>query len=618
MNERVKPTIAHVLLNGPILLMGSVKYRMIFAFSLLLIGALSIVQISNYYQFSNEIEHNFTVALNNSLRMGLNNIDAQFLDAESLGISIMAENAVQNALISSPEKKIFSYDIMLRNLSAFFKRHIRAKTTIQKAYIINNQGDVLDTVLNIIPPPILDAIKRGYPGGNTLYATNIYRVLYETTRVDVVSLMRRIYRSSASAEAIGFLVMDIDASVIKKILDSFDLPDGGRLLLLNETDIPIYEHGKEGIFPYIAELTSKISQNDWSTGGSRLITIDGIRYTCLLAQSRVTGWRLAVFIPYSTLMQAARQNRNFTFIVLIFCLVAAIAFSSVIISHVSKPITMVLASMKEIERGNFNSVVNYSGTDEMQQLVDGYNSMIAKMGSLIDRVKLDEEEKRNAELYALQAQINPHFLYNTLNTIRYLAREREAGDIDQITASLINLSRASLDSDKFITIKQELDLVMDYIRIMKIRYEDMFDYKCEIEPNLEMFMIPRFSIQPLVENAIFHGIVPKGKGNITVRVLEKDGGIMVEVEDSGIGIERKQLRTIERCLLGVRKGIIASKVRRSMKNIGLVNIDNRIKMYFSPAYGLCIESHPGTGTRVQVSIPKRHGSEAEENGYKDA
>jgi two-component system sensor histidine kinase YesM len=269
--------------------------------------------------------------------------------------------------------------------------------------------------------------------------------------------------------------------------------------------------------------------------------------------------------------------------------------------------------MKEIEKGHFN-IINYAGVDEMQQLVDGYNSMITKTSALIEQVKLEEEEKRNAELYALQAQINPHFLYNTLNSIRYLAKEQGSGEIEQIAISLISLSRASLDSDKFITIKQEIDLVMGYIAIMKIRYEDMFHYTCEIEPDLELCMIPRFSIQPLVENALFHGIVPNEKGNIMVRVLEKDGGILIEVEDSGIGIEQRHLQIIKKNLSGVHEDAIESKDRRSMKNIGLVNINDRIKMYFSPAYGLCIESCPESGTRVSVSIPKQYGSKTADRG----
>jgi two-component system sensor histidine kinase YesM len=589
-------------LYGPFRFMRSVKYRMIFAFSLLFIGAMTIVQAANYYQFINEIEHSHIVALVNSLQIGIRSIETQFLDAESFGISIMAEDLIQQALTDMPDKSSFEYDIMLRRLSERFQNHIRAKTSIHKEYLINTDGEVLDTVLNVIPLPLQAAMTMGYPQGTKPYVTGVYRELYETTRINVLSLIRRIYRSSNTAGEIGFLVMDIDAKVLQKSLEDFELPRDGYLLLLNAIGEPVFTQGAN--FPEGNKLASAITGEDLPETNSQLLMIEGVRYMCLSARSDILGWHLAAVIPYSIMMQAARRNRLFIFILLALCIIIAIVLSSVIISRISKPITLLLKSMKEVEGGNFHSLVHYSGGDEMQQVVDGYNSMTAKMEALLNQIKKDEEDKRNAELYALQAQINPHFLYNALNSIRYLAREKGVDDIGRITASLINLSRASLDSDKFITIKQEMALVEDYVEIMKIRYGNIFRYHCEMEPDLSLYVIPRFSVQPLVENAVFHGILPKEGGNIMIRIVSLDGGILIEVEDTGVGIGKEDLKIIESQLVRGKEEAVLTGDRRPMKNIGLKNIDGRIKRYFSEGYGLSIISHSGEGTVVRIKIPR--------------
>ena len=230
-------------------------------------------------------------------------------------------------------------------------------------------------------------------------------------------------------------------------------------------------------------------------------------------------------------------------------------------------------------------------------LSDSLNAMIDKINELLDQVTTEQIRLRKAEFELLQAQINPHFLYNTLDTIVWLA---EAGDQKRVVSMVGNLSdffRTSLNQGKdIISIREELAHVRSYLEIQQVRYQDILRYEITVPEDLYEYKIPKITIQPLVENALYHGIKNKrGQGTITVSGKRNENGFVLYVRDNGIGMTQERLKE-------VRAGI--QKLSYTGKEIyGLYNVNERIRLNFGETYGISIESTYGEGTCVSISLP---------------
>ena len=207
-----------------------------------------------------------------------------------------------------------------------------------------------------------------------------------------------------------------------------------------------------------------------------------------------------------------------------------------------------------------------------------------------------QAQKRNVELRVLQSQINPHFLYNTLDTIQWKALEYKAFDVADMINSLSIFFRISLsDGKEFITIDDEIEHVRNYLEIQETRYKDKISYKINLDDSVPQYLVPKMIIQPLVENSIYHGLkLKKQKGNININVFSKDDCIIIEVIDNGLGMDLEKLAT-------TRKNLYESI---ESEHYGLYNINERLKLTFKDKYSIDIDSEFGKGTRVSLKIPK--------------
>lgn len=273
-------------------------------------------------------------------------------------------------------------------------------------------------------------------------------------------------------------------------------------------------------------------------------------------------------------------------------------------SKIVQPLRRLEDSVKELEL-QYPERIYVGGSEEIQHLGRTIRSMVEQMRALMDDVVKQQEQRRKNELDALQSQINPHFLYNTLDSIIWMVEsERYEEAIDMVTA-LANLFRISLSQGRnIITIREEFNHAVNYSNIQKVRFKNKFEVTFMLDEEIEEYATIKLIIQPLLENAIYYGVeAMDGEGEILVQGYEKDGDIYIDVTDNGIGMPPE---TVENLLTGSRK---SSKKRGS--GIGLKNVDQRIKLYFGQSYGLEIKSEPDVGTRVRIHLPMK--SEVEEN-----
>lgn len=347
------------------------------------------------------------------------------------------------------------------------------------------------------------------------------------------------------------------------------------------------------------------------------VQVDGQTYLATYTEMSGTGWKICALRTAESLVGNLEQMRYFVILVVCICALISIMVIILMAHGITVSLGQLATVMNQVTREeDFQSQFAYPYHDEVGNLGVSFNYMIQKINCLImelnanieelreekENVKKVQTQKRKAELKALQAQINPHFLYNTLNAITWQAADQGVPEISILSNSLGKFFRISLSNGKeVITIREELEHVENYLRIQGIRYKDKIQYEFHVAEDIKDLFIIKLVLQPLVENSIYHGIkVKKGIGHIRIYVKRcvNEAGIQtlhICVEDDGEGIEEERLKVIQE---GLASGHISQD-----SGYGIYNVNERIKLYYGDVYGLDMESEYRNGTRATIRIP---------------
>lgn len=282
-------------------------------------------------------------------------------------------------------------------------------------------------------------------------------------------------------------------------------------------------------------------------------------------------------------------------LVILVLLMAAATYR--IATRILRPVRELYTATEKVAGGDFSVRASTDSGDEIAVLARGFNEMVGNMQTLVNKVKADQQRMRQTDLRLLQAQINPHFLYNTLDTIIWLIEGNKADEAVEMVVTLSEFFRLALSKGKeLISLGEERQHISSYLEIQEVRYRDILEYDIQIAPSLYGYQILKLTLQPLVENALYHGIKYKrAKGYIHIKA-EKDGDVLrLSVRDNGAGMEEEELRQLQR--------EIKKPCQETEKGFGLANVNERIQMYFGPEYGMRIESQKDNGTYVEITIP---------------
>ncbi|WP_342757962.1 sensor histidine kinase [Kineothrix sedimenti] len=299
------------------------------------------------------------------------------------------------------------------------------------------------------------------------------------------------------------------------------------------------------------------------------------------------------------LEQKEQDAVEITVVCLIVVTAGAVMVGFAISRSVVRPIVGMCRITEEVALGNFDVRVEVNSSDETAVLAESFNKMIADMGELVERIKQEQLNLRDAELKLLQAQINPHFLYNTLDTIIWMAEAGKKEEVVSLVSSLSGFFRTTLSKGRdYITVREEVSHINSYLEIQKFRYRDIMDYKINIPDGMNEYPILKLTLQPLVENALYHGIKNKrGKGEIEVNGKIEDNLLIFTVKDDGIGMMPEQIHTLYET---IEKEHSDSE---DTAGFGLANVNERIRLNYGKEYGLTFRSVYGEGTVVSVTIP---------------
>jgi two-component system sensor histidine kinase YesM len=326
------------------------------------------------------------------------------------------------------------------------------------------------------------------------------------------------------------------------------------------------------------------------------------------------GWSLQCLTPYG---EVTGKISNFLNDFIVFQAFFFIVFSLVLfylLRQLTKPIVKLVKTAIRVELGNLDERSLVAGQDEIGRLGYSFDRMLDRIKEMIQQIKWEQERKRMAELEALQAQINPHFLFNTLNSIRLQARMKGETEIADIIGSLSTLLRMTINrNNEFLTLYEEAGIIEQYMKLMNFRHLENVQLSTNLASDTLLAMIPRFTLQPLIENAYLHGLKQK-HGNISVSSRRQGHLLHITVQDDGIGMTEEELSAVTSMLKETdRRGEPMNEMSSRMNGIGLRNVNERLRMIYGDSYDMELESSPNLGLKLTLRLPIIFHKEGEED-----
>ncbi|MRH41945.1 HAMP domain-containing protein [Aquibacillus halophilus] len=567
----------------------SLRTKMLVMFVILTVTPLIFVGIVSYvksYNIVSEKSHTLAQLKTDQLSR---DIDILFQDIKRFTEIGEQANTVQ-FLINQDDTADEANTIL--NTLQFYRESYPSSDRIFDISISNNNGKVISEsrgVYLLEEPPSQSPEIRQLMDDPT-------KVLFEPVvrnGFPAISMTTTILGDQTN-KTIGFIKILIDASAIKTILDQGLIGDSGSFHIESETGEVLFHS------PNIEEA---IPKTDWNKIGEKSngYYTDSTSTFFVFTTSEMTGWKIIGHAPENEIMRDANEIRSLIILSVTCSIIFTIGLYFFISSKLIRPIRTLKEKMKQASAGDFDvKVLNNNGLDEISELGTSFNSMIIKIKSLLHKSIDEQKQLKAAEFRAMQAQVNPHFLYNTLDTIIWMAEAKNTSQVIDVTKALSQFFRISLSKGKdWITLDEELEHIRNYLIIQKIRYEDILEVTFHINEDILEYKILKLALQPLIENAIYHGIKNKrGKGFIRIKGdINAQGHIVIDIIDNGIGITESRLDEIRTQL---SRGIPLSS---GSGGFGMVNVQQRIRLYYNEPFGLTINSWYRSGTHICLTIP---------------
>ena len=413
----------------------------------------------------------------------------------------------------------------------------------------------------------------------------------------VVSLSRQVEMTRAGAIESGVLLVDMSFGGIEQICKDVDLSSTGYLYLIDGDGEIIYHPRQQLIYAGLLEENNLAAAG--YTDGSHQETFGGTRREVTVKTVGYTGWKLVGVVPSENLWDNYGQLVLFFLFVVLFSVFLLVFVNLRLSEWITAPVKKLDRAVKELEHGSTEVDFDVGGPGEVEHLSHSIRSMVSTMRHLMDDIIEQEEQKRRSELEVLQSQINPHFLYNTLDSVIWMTENGRTDDAVVMLTSLARFFRISLSrGSSIIPIRDELEHARHYLTIQKMRYKNKFSATITAEDGVESLYTIKLIVQPILENAIYHGMAyADGDGEITVRAFRDGGDVLIEVSDNGPGMPEEVVES----LLDPNGPAAAAGAKGS--GIGFRNVHRRIRLTFGADYGLTIFSEPDDGTTVRIRLP---------------
>ncbi|UOQ84137.1 cache domain-containing sensor histidine kinase [Gracilibacillus salinarum] len=528
---------------------------------------------------------------------------------------MIANNEDVAGFIGSSDRPVDSTDNRY-DIQRFLRTFTTVSPEVAGIMVVNSDGEYVSNEL--YAPSIMDLTKTswytaavknngifkviGRPDGRRLHS------IVDYTNEDVVTVVRAVV-DPFTDELYGVVLMDLKLRVIAEEVQDVTLGKSGYLMVMDDNGQNIFQPNQ----PIVTDVPL-----DWigsSQSGDFSKVIDGEKTQFIYQRSPFVNWiTMAVFPAEETVFGLKEINFYlvaFIFIIMLF----GIPVSYFLSYSISKPIVQLVSFMRKAEHGDFKVRYQEKREDEIGLLGRSFNTMVRKINQLMHLTERQERQKRDAEFRSLQANINPHFLYNTLDTIQWMARKQKANDVAEVVASLAKLFRIGLSKGRdYISLYEELDHIDSYLKIQKTRYRDKLHYYIDVDESIKRIPVLKFILQPIVENAIYHGIKERrGAGHIEILAKEREGFLWIQIRDDGKGMSQAQLNEMRAALTAAVDRTENPEETRNKKGYGILNVQARIKLTHGECFGLEMNSEENAGTTVSILLPINLSTDEEDN-----
>lgn len=433
--------------------------------------------------------------------------------------------------------------------------------------------------------------------GNTWWTYLQYEK--KTQGVSETITFTRPIRSLSDFRTIGHLSINLNKEYINELLRTIDVEWNGSFILMNDNFVlansnkkEVNQHSMDNIIGHLQESEEVYLTTE---------TVEGSKSTLFSAKINGVDWHIVGIIPYG---EYSSQNRYLLLLTVVTIVIAAtfvILLTIFLVLRILNPLLSLADRIRHTNPGETIKELPQSKNNEIGELISSYNALNERISYLMDKVKESESRKRQVDLQALQNQINPHFLYNTLASIHWIALSSGSTDISEMVSSLGKYLRYSLNKgDEYCTVEQEIDHLRQYTNVQKIRFPDAFSIESDIPETVKHFTMLKLLLQPMIENSILHGKHPgiNDKVRVTIQIRRKTGRLNFAVEDDGIGISATEITMLNQMFLKDRteKTVIGKKY-------GLRNVNLRLLMHYDDKAGLKLSVGKSKGLRIAFSIP---------------
>ncbi len=464
--------------------------------------------------------------------------------------------------------------------------------------IINRGEDVLNPYIDLKQ---VDWIWSAMSGGEAVLSSSHVQYVINDNYKWVVTLCRPIYIKDAK-EPDGVFFIDLNYKLLRDLCENNSLASDSYVFILDEAGNIIYHPKQQLLFRGLT--TEKVKEVMDSSEDYFILGEGRERKLYTKSKSDQTGWSVVGVVSISSLMPKQGETQNIYLLTAVLLILAGILLAVLLVSAVTRPIQVLRSSMRKVEEGNFEEAkIREIPQNEIGLLSNSFNIMLDRIHQLMEENVNEQKQKRRSELRALRSQIKPHFLYNTLDSIIWMAESGKKDEVVMMTSSLAKLLRQSISNEEeMIPLRNEIEYARSYLIIQKMRYKDKLEFRIDVEKQILDERIVNLVLQPIVENAIYHGIKNKeGKGMIEITGRAEGDDIVLCVTDNGAGMDdytRTHIFDMSR-----------QREKEKGSGVGIYNVQLRIRLYYGDEYGLSFESREGEGTRVTIRMARYNEQE---------
>ena len=569
----------------------SIQSSIFMYFTVTAIIAIALISLIIFQRFTNSL--NATIIEENSGIVGQlgESVDSYLRNAMKVSDSIYY-NVIKNTDISNDDIKKGMNLIYVNN-----------DNMIDDIALISGKGELIESMpalrlkdnINVLEKDFFkksmaesEYINFSMPHIRDLFDRN------ENSYSWVISLSRAVEVTDEGKATQALLLINLNYRYFEEIFSNVNLGNGGYVYLTNDRGDIIWHPKQNEIY------SGRFNEdNKYAATLKDGITVENLRGKNITLNVRTigyTGWKLVGVTPSAALGVDGIKFRFFVLFVADLFLFLLAMINAFISDKISNPIKRLDGSVREIESGNLDVEIVPSGSYEVEHLGKSIKNMLGRIKVLMSDLVAEHNAKRKSEFDTLQSQINPHFLYNTLDIIVWMIENENSDKAVNIVTALAKFFRISLSKGKnIITVKDEVEHVRNYLMIQNMRFKNRFEYSIDVDEKVLSYSSLKLMLQPLVENAIYHGMeFMDGDGEIDVKVFKEDDSLYFTITDNGLGMSEDMVETL------LSKDFVPSK---KGSGIGVKNVNERIKLYFGSEYGLKVESEPDEGTKITIHLP---------------